>query len=119
MAVCRDAHRVARQSVPEQDSIEANRNGQDGTDPDRLLELQPGESYAPAEDGLSSLEFSINPERIAPALRRLISGGPVGPVWQGVAVLAAFTVGALALTAVSARRKQVWTLDRLHPELSL
>ncbi|MGW4164574.1 YhgE/Pip family protein [Streptomyces sp. NPDC004788] len=53
------------------------------------------------------------------ALRRLITGGPLGPVWQAVAVLAAFTLGALALTAVSARRKQVWTLDRLHPELSL
>jgi two-component system sensor histidine kinase ChvG len=42
-------------------------------DPDRLLELQPGESYGPADDGLTGLEFSINPERIAPALRRLIS----------------------------------------------
>jgi two-component system sensor histidine kinase ChvG len=42
-------------------------------DPDRLLELQPGESYAPADDALTSLEFPINPERIAPALRRLIS----------------------------------------------
>ncbi|MFJ2826180.1 YhgE/Pip family protein [Streptomyces sp. NPDC087263] len=53
------------------------------------------------------------------ALRRLITGGGLGPVWQACAVLAAFTVGALALTALSARRKQVWTLDRLHPELSL
>ncbi len=43
------------------------------TDPDRLLELQPGESYGPGDDGLTGLEFSINPERIAPALRRLIS----------------------------------------------
>jgi two-component system sensor histidine kinase ChvG len=42
-------------------------------DPDRLLELQPGESYGPSDDGLTGLEFSINPERIAPALRRLIS----------------------------------------------
>lgn len=53
------------------------------------------------------------------ALRRLITGGGLGPVWQACAVLAAFTVGALALTALSARRRQVWTLDRLHPELSL
>ncbi len=43
------------------------------TDPDRLLELQPGESYGPGDEGLTGLEFSINPERIAPALRRLIS----------------------------------------------
>ena len=42
-------------------------------DPDRLLELQPGESYGPGDDGTTGLEFSINPERIAPALRRLIS----------------------------------------------
>ncbi|MFF8692123.1 YhgE/Pip family protein [Streptomyces sp. NPDC015144] len=56
---------------------------------------------------------------IVEGLRRLITGGGLGPVWQGSAVLLAFTVGALALTAVAARRKQVWTLDRLHPELSL
>ncbi|MGW1088723.1 YhgE/Pip family protein [Streptomyces sp. NPDC002596] len=56
---------------------------------------------------------------IVESLRRLITGGGLGPVWQGCAVLLAFTAGALALTAVSARRKQVWTLDRLHPELSL
>ncbi|OIJ97140.1 hypothetical protein BIV24_07415 [Streptomyces colonosanans] len=56
---------------------------------------------------------------VVEALRRLITGGGLGPVWQACAVLAAFTVGALALTAFPARRKQVWTLDRLHPELSL
>ncbi|MFC7309129.1 YhgE/Pip family protein [Streptomyces monticola] len=56
---------------------------------------------------------------VVDALRRLITGGGLGPVWQACAVLTAFTLGALALTAVSARRKQVWTLDRLHPELSL
>ena len=42
-------------------------------DPERLLELQPGESYGPADDALSGLEFPINPERVAPVLRRLIS----------------------------------------------
>jgi putative membrane protein len=56
---------------------------------------------------------------VVDALRRLITGGGLGPVWQACAVLVAFTAGALALTAVSARRKQVWTLDRLHPELTL
>ncbi|WP_267241215.1 YhgE/Pip domain-containing protein [Streptomyces sp. PR69] len=56
---------------------------------------------------------------VVEALRRLITGGGLGPVWQACAVLAAFTAGAVALTAVTARRKQVWTLDRLHPELSL
>ncbi|MES9524235.1 YhgE/Pip family protein [Streptomyces capoamus] len=56
---------------------------------------------------------------IVEALRRLITGGGLGPVWQACGVLTAFTAGALALTALAARRRQVWTLDRLHPELSL
>jgi two-component system sensor histidine kinase ChvG len=42
-------------------------------DPDRLLQLQAGESSGPPEDSLSSLEFPINPERVAPVLRRLVS----------------------------------------------
>ncbi|MGC9542957.1 YhgE/Pip family protein [Streptomyces sp. UG1] len=56
---------------------------------------------------------------VVEALRRLITGGGLTPVWQACAVLVAFTAGALALTALSARRRQVWTLDRLHPELTL
>ncbi|MFE3163703.1 YhgE/Pip family protein [Streptomyces sp. NPDC059224] len=56
---------------------------------------------------------------VVAGLRRLITGGGLGPVWQACAVLTAFTAGALALTALSARRRQVWTLDRLHPELTL
>ncbi|MEV5143045.1 YhgE/Pip domain-containing protein [Streptomyces sp. NPDC052727] len=56
---------------------------------------------------------------IVEALRRLITGGGLGPVWLACGVLAAFTAGALALTALAARRRQVWTPARLHPELSL
>lgn len=56
---------------------------------------------------------------VVEGLRRLITGGDLAPVWQGSAVLLAFTAGALALTALAARGKQVWTMDRLHPELSL
>ncbi|ELS52577.1 YhgE/Pip family protein [Streptomyces viridochromogenes] len=56
---------------------------------------------------------------VVEALRRLITGGGLEPVWHACVVLAAFTAGALALTAVAARRRQVWTLDRLHPELTL
>ncbi len=41
-------------------------------DPDRLLELQPGQSYGPSDD-IYGLEFPINPERVAPVLRRLVS----------------------------------------------
>ncbi|WP_210587369.1 YhgE/Pip domain-containing protein [Streptomyces sp. GESEQ-35] len=56
---------------------------------------------------------------VVEALRRLITGGGLEPVWHACVVLTAFTAGALALTALSARRRQVWTLDRLHPELTL
>ena len=42
-------------------------------DPDRLLELQAGESYGPTDDSSSGIEFPINPERVAPVLRRLVS----------------------------------------------
>jgi two-component system sensor histidine kinase ChvG len=41
-------------------------------DPDRLLDLKPGESYG-APDEYSGLDFPINPERVAPVLRRLVS----------------------------------------------
>lgn len=42
-------------------------------DPDKLLELRPGESYGPSEDALYGIDFPINPERVAPVLRRLVS----------------------------------------------
>ena len=42
-------------------------------DPQRLLDLQAGESYGPSDESLAGLEFSINPERVAPVLRRLVS----------------------------------------------
>src|SRR6201747_1846592 len=41
-------------------------------DPERLLDLKPGETYG-APDEYSGLDFPINPERVAPVLRRLIS----------------------------------------------
>jgi two-component system sensor histidine kinase ChvG len=41
--------------------------------PDTLLNLQPGQSYGPSEDALYGIDFPINPERVAPILRRLIS----------------------------------------------
>lgn len=41
-------------------------------DPDRLLDLKPGETYG-VPDEFSGLDFPINPERVAPVLRRLIS----------------------------------------------
>lgn len=41
-------------------------------DPERLAELKPGESYGPQDD-FSGLDFPINPERVAPVLRRLLT----------------------------------------------
>jgi two-component system sensor histidine kinase ChvG len=42
-------------------------------DPDRLLDLKAGETFGPTDDALSGLDFPINPERVAPVLRGLIS----------------------------------------------
>jgi len=42
-------------------------------DPEKLLQLAPGDSVAPAEGDDESIEFSINPERVGPVLRRLVT----------------------------------------------
>src|SRR5205807_9103204 len=42
-------------------------------DPEQLLQLAPGQSYRPGEEGNAALEFSIDPVRIGPVLRRLVS----------------------------------------------
>ena len=55
---------IASSATAEQDTITI--------DLERLLELQAGESYGPSEETLSGIEFSINPERVAPVLRRLV-----------------------------------------------
>ncbi|SNY90151.1 two-component system, OmpR family, sensor histidine kinase ChvG [Cohaesibacter sp. ES.047] len=41
--------------------------------PDRLLELQAGESFTPSDDTFGFFEFPIDPERAAPILRAAIS----------------------------------------------
>ncbi len=41
--------------------------------PDKLQNLHPGQSYGPNEDALYGIDFPINPERVAPILRRLVS----------------------------------------------
>ena len=52
-------------------------------------------------------------------LRRLMYGADLGPVAGDVGVLAAYLVGALALSTIAARRSRVWTPARIRPELSL
>jgi two-component system sensor histidine kinase ChvG len=59
------ANYIAASATVDQDAITI--------DPERLLELAPGESYDPSEESLSALDFPINPERVAPVLRRLVS----------------------------------------------
>ncbi|MCX7302757.1 MAG: sensor histidine kinase [Hyphomicrobiales bacterium] len=56
---------IAASATVETDSI--------SIDPEKLLELQAGESLGAGSDQLDSLDFPINPERVAPVLRRLIS----------------------------------------------
>lgn len=56
---------IAASATIETDSI--------SIDPEKLLELQAGESVTPTPDALDSLDFPINPEKVAPVLRRLIS----------------------------------------------
>src|SRR5215210_7332529 len=42
-------------------------------DPDRLLQMQTGDTERLVEESLPPLEFSISPERVAPLLRRLVT----------------------------------------------
>jgi two-component system sensor histidine kinase ChvG len=42
-------------------------------DPEKLLKLAPGESYNVTDGSQPALEFSLNPERVGPLLRRLVS----------------------------------------------
>jgi len=56
---------------------------------------------------------------VVTGLRHLLSGGPAGAVWQSVLVLGGFAAAALALTTLAARRRRVWSIRRLHPELAL
>ena len=42
-------------------------------DPDKLLDLQAGQSVSPYDQSYDGLDFSINPEQVAPILLRLIS----------------------------------------------
>ncbi len=41
-------------------------------DPEKLLKLAPGESASP-DEGQPAMEFSLNPERVGPLLRQLVS----------------------------------------------
>jgi two-component system sensor histidine kinase ChvG len=42
-------------------------------DPEKLLQLAPGETPPPAQDDEDAIEFSINPERVGPLLHHLVT----------------------------------------------
>ena len=42
-------------------------------DPDKLLQATPAQPTAPADEDSSAFEFSINPDRVGPVLRHLVS----------------------------------------------
>lgn len=52
-------------------------------------------------------------------LRQLLYGGSGATAWRDVAVLVAVLAGSLAVTTVLARRRRVWSPNRLQPELVL
>ncbi|GEK17776.1 YhgE/Pip domain-containing protein [Cellulomonas persica] len=52
-------------------------------------------------------------------LRQVITGTLDARLWLSVAVLAVVMVGSLAITAWRAGRMRTWTLERLHPALSI
>jgi putative membrane protein len=52
-------------------------------------------------------------------LRRLMYGADLGPVAGDLGILAAYLVGALALSTVAARRSRMWTPKRIKPALEL
>ena len=42
-------------------------------DPDKLLQLAPGQTAAPSPSDDDAIQFSINPERVGPVLHRLVT----------------------------------------------
>jgi two-component system sensor histidine kinase ChvG len=56
---------IAASATVDSDVIQIN--------PDRLLQLQPGDNVSPLSFYDPSLEFPINPERVAPLLRNLVT----------------------------------------------
>ncbi|NEC92707.1 YhgE/Pip family protein, partial [Streptomyces sp. SID12501] len=56
---------------------------------------------------------------VVDGLRELVGGGVDQRLWAAVLVMSALLIGSLAVSAWSARRQKVWTIARLHPELSV
>jgi putative membrane protein len=52
-------------------------------------------------------------------LRQLILGGIDGRLWQAIAVLIGIWAFAMLISCLSARRDQLWNLDRLIPAIKM
>ena len=66
---------------------------------------------------------AINPflpmSYVVVGLRQTVSGGDMTTALQCALAIAAFRLGAFAITVLAARRKQTFTMEALHPSLSL
>ncbi len=56
---------------------------------------------------------------VVSGLRELITGGVDSRLWLSVLVLVGILIGSLAVSAWSAGKQRMWTIARLHPELSI
>lgn len=62
---------------------------------------------------LDPMTYGVN------GLRQLILGGIDGRLWQALIFLGALWAGSLLLTALAARRNQLWNLTRLVPSVKM
>jgi len=56
---------------------------------------------------------------VVTGLRQLITGGIDSRLWLSVLVLVGILVGSIAISAWSASKQRMWTITRLHPELTI
>ncbi|WP_343319933.1 YhgE/Pip domain-containing protein [Arthrobacter sp. TMP15] len=56
---------------------------------------------------------------VVSGLRELMTGGIDSRLWVSVAFLAILTIASIAISAFSAGRQRVFTIERLHPELEM
>ncbi|SFQ67314.1 putative membrane protein [Amycolatopsis arida] len=70
-------------------------------------------------DPLYPLHVVLPMSYVIDGLRHLLYSGASPRILGDVAVLLAYLVGALAVSALAARQRRVWTVNQLKPELAL
>jgi putative membrane protein len=68
---------------------------------------------------LHPLHAALPLSYVVDGLRHLLYGGGVAGLGTDIAVLAAYLLGALALSTLASHRHRIWTGSRLRPELVL